>query len=193
MIFFSTQLYRRQTGFSLMELFYVLAIVAVMVTASVLYFGSFFHGQTIAETMKEVKIIVEVAETQLKLHGNYANVNAQVIQKTGLIPEKYNYLIPLKGGCPDSEHCEKATLYLLAVPWSDQISEVAGIFLSSGEPPYDNYTITFINTPAWACETLLNNMRLISKPDPAINCDLSAQTVRRMTFTLPKINVLGGF
>ena len=79
------------SGFSLMELFCVLAIVSIMLAASIMYFSSFSHSQEISEVMEQVSIIVRVAETQYKLHGSYENLSTELVKKTNLMPPKLNY------------------------------------------------------------------------------------------------------
>lgn len=167
---------KQQNGFSLMELFCVLAIIAIMLAASVIYFSSFSHNQAISEAMSQVEIIVHVAETQFKLHGSYENVSTQVVQKTHLMPPKYNFIFQ-----------SADNLKVLGVPWTDQAGNRPGIGVSS-TPPYNNYTVTFTYVPAWACSTLLSQMRLISQVTSQVTCDIKGGSVQQMHFILPKVD-----
>ena len=78
--------------------------------------------------------------------------------------------------------------HVLAVPWTQQTYEYSGIgVVKNSDGVYNTYQIVFTDVPGWACQTLLNQMRLISTPDPKIVCT-SDTHLTTMLFRLPKLD-----
>jgi prepilin-type N-terminal cleavage/methylation domain-containing protein len=177
-----------QSGFSLMELLFVLAIIGIMLTATIMYFSSLSRNQAIASALQEVRAIMQAGAGYINTHGNYDGFNAEVVKKTNLIESKYNFTFTTTAGTT-------ATTFL-ALPWTDEANGTAGVTIIAGEAyseakllmPSQQYVLRFTSVPAWACSTLSEDMQLVAT-QLAYQCKSgSNDETEKLDFALPKLS-----
>ena len=184
-------------GVTVFELLCVLALIGIMLTASVMYFSSLSRNQAMAKALQEVKAIVEVGAGYISVNGSYNGFNVDRVVQANLIDARYNQSFTKTGGSPEK---------WLVLPWSSQANDSPGVGIISGSDFGDednwvaafgkqpqvlgNYFILrFRQTPVWACTALIRQMQTVAMSASSNACNTAttlAQT-EYLDFLVPKV------
>ena len=183
-----------QQGLSLLESILVLVIASVITVATFLYYASAKRNKRINAAIMLTQQIITAADnyvtpakvdnvdgvptleqdTRSGPYFTYAGINANVIAKSGLIPEKYIYIASTGGDNGQGE--QTAVQFGIRTPWfvgplSDNSSIITIGFgrdeTQTGDSSSDapGYHIVFNHIPNYACATLKQRLAALETGD----------------------------